>query len=303
MPLSVEARAKLAFAAFLVLLALGAAAWFWWGREQHHVYELHSSENVSGLIAGSPVEFHGVEVGKVDDVQLVDPTHVRVLVGVRKDVPVTTATVATIMSRGLAARGFTGYVFVSLEDRPGGGQPLVAQGGSRYPVIASAPSQAVSLDRSISQLNENVQVVVGLLHDTLDKQTIASVKQTLHNLDEVAGNLAANNARLSRMIANAEASTAQMPRLMQAGSDTLHTMQMQLLPQATDTMTRMNGLVTTTADTVQTMRTQLLPEAQRTVTQLDQVTNSLADTADAIRRNPTVLVRGSARRPGPGEAP
>jgi phospholipid/cholesterol/gamma-HCH transport system substrate-binding protein len=303
MPLSVEARAKVAFAAFLLVLGAAAGAWYLFVRQQHVVYEIRSPDSVSGLITGSPVEFHGVEVGKVDEVQLVDAHHVRILVEVRKDAPVTTATRATITGRGLAARGFTGYVYVSLDEAAPDGRPLAAQPGSSHAIIASAPSQGVSLDSSISQLNESVQSAMTLLHDVLDAQTVASLKQSVRNLDEVSSNLAANNARLRAVLANAEATTAQMPPLLHAGTDMLRGVQTQVLPQAQDSLARLNGTISSADETLRSIRTELLPQAQRTVTRLDQLSGSLADSADLIRRNPALLVRGTAAaRPGPGEA-
>jgi phospholipid/cholesterol/gamma-HCH transport system substrate-binding protein len=285
---SPERRARIAFVAVLLLLAAAGAVWWLAERGRMSFYEIHSHDSVSGLIAGAPVEFHGVEVGKVDEVELVDPRSVRVVLAVKKGAPVTTATVATITGRGLATRGFTGYVYVNLEESAAGGRPLVVQPGQRWPAIAAAPSRAVSLDTSINQLNDSVQVAVALLRTTLDAQTIASLKSSVAHLDEVTRTLAANNARMQAIVVNAQRTTAQMPPLLQAGTQTLG---------------QMNSVIASTQDTVQTIRTQLLPETQRMVTRLDELSTSLADTADRVRRNPAVLVRGTRARPGPGEAP
>jgi phospholipid/cholesterol/gamma-HCH transport system substrate-binding protein len=303
MPRSPESRARIAFIVFVLMLAAGGAGAWLLARGQNARYEIRTADNVSGLIIGAPVEFHGVEVGKVDEVDLVDAHDVRVVVAVRKSVPVTTATVATITGRGLATRGFTGYVYVSLEEQPGHAQPLLAQAGRAYPAIASAPSQAVSLDTSIRQLDDSVQTAVALMRTTLDAQTIASLKRSVANLDEVTRTLAANNARLQAILLNAERTTALMPPLLQAGAQSLRTLQAELLPQAADTLAQMNGAVAASQDTAQTIRTQLLPRAQQAVLRMDALSGSLADTADRINRNPSVLVWGERIRPGPGEAP
>lgn len=287
MPMSPENRARIAFV--IVLLALAAAGATWWlnARAQHRLYEIRTHDSVSGLIRGAPVEFHGVEVGQVDAVQLVDPQSVRVVVEVERRVPVTTATVATILGRGLATRGFTGYVYVSLEEAPGQSRPLAPSAGG-YPMIASAPSRAVSLDTSISELNHNVQEATTLLRTTLDARTIASLKRSVADLDQVTRTLAANSSRMQAALVNTERATAQMPPLVQASSRTLTAMQGELLPQAGRTLAQMDGVIAATQDTV---------------TRLDELSASLADTADRIRRNPAVLVRGTGARPGPGEGP
>src|SRR5690349_11991576 len=124
MSMSAEARARIAFAGAVAVSAAAVAAWMLFGTPQRVRYEIWSREPVSGLIADAPVEFHGVDGGKVNEVQLKDPRLVRVLLEVDKDAPVSTPTVATITGRGLATRGFTGYVYVSLEDNGAAGQAL-----------------------------------------------------------------------------------------------------------------------------------------------------------------------------------
>ena len=85
----------------------------------------------------------------------------------------------------MATRGFTGYMYVSLEEGERPGTPLVASAGQRYPRLATAPSQVVSLDTTMAQLNTSVQAVNGLLQSALDPQTLATLKQSLAGLEKV----------------------------------------------------------------------------------------------------------------------
>lgn len=326
--MSAMSKARWAFALSLAVLAAAAAGAYAWTAGRHANYEIRSTEPVSGLIAGAPVEFHGVEVGHVREVLLADPRTVRVLLQVRKDAPVSTATVATITGRGVAARGFTGYVYVSLEDRGGPGAPLKAPQGSGYAVIPSAPAQSVSLDTSMSTLNQNVQQVTALLSGVLDRETVASLKQSLAGLEQVTRTLAANNQRIEAILANAERATGRMQPLMQSSGEVLHSLRTQLLPQAQQTLVRMEDLSASTGqrmgvilenterastrlepllqsgnDAVRSLQTQILPEAQRTLTRMEHLSTTLDDTVVRIRRNPTMLLRSASPTPaGPGEA-
>ena len=171
---SPEVKARWLFAGLLLLLAAGVVVWLLAGTIRYKTYEIRSGDAVSGLIPGAPVEFHGVEVGKVKDVQLLAPRLVRVLLEVGRDVPVTSATIATITGRGLATRGFTGYVYVSLEDGSASDKPLASAPGSPYPLLASAPSRQVSLDTSMQEIKDSVQSVNGLLQAVPDPPTVAS---------------------------------------------------------------------------------------------------------------------------------
>lgn len=327
MKMSVDVRAWLAFAVVL-LVAAAAAAWALLTPFGYARYELRTREAVSGLIAGAPVEFHGVEVGRVREVRLLDPRSVRVVLDVRQDAPVTTATVATIIGRGMATRGFTGYVYVNLEDTGAAGQPLAAAGG-QLPQIAVAPGQSTNLDTTISQMGRDVQAVAGLLQGALDRETVASLKQTVASLEQVTRTLAANNARLGTTLANAERASTQLQPLLQSHGAAVQTLRTQVLPQAQDALTELGSLSATansrlgtilrnteqastriepllqsSNDAVRSLQLQVLPEAYRALTRLDHLSTTLDETAGLIRRNPSVLLRGSnGGSLGPGEGP
>lgn len=329
MATNAEARARRWFAATLLAVTLAAAGWFAFAATRYATYELRTRDPVSGLIPGSPVEFHGVEVGKVQSVELLQPRLVRVLLDVRREIPVTSATVATITGRGLATRGFTGYVYVSLEDNGTPGRALAAAPDSRHPLIATLPSQVVSLDTSISQLNDNVNTMRDLLQSVLDPQSVASLKRSLAGLEQATRALSSHNDQLSTILANAERASAQVQPLLQSSSVAVRTLQADVLPQAKGALAQLESLSTSSQqrlgaillnteqasagfapllqsgnDAMRSLQTQILPEAHRTLTHLDQLSTSMGDTAGRIGRNPSLLLRSSGpARPGPGEGP
>src|SRR5690348_9575871 len=112
----VHRKASLLFAAVLFFCVVVALGWLFWSSYQYRTYEMETHDSVHGLVAGAPIEFHGVEVGKVTKIELVDPTTVQIWLSVARVAPVSKATVATITARGLAARGFAGYVYVALDN-------------------------------------------------------------------------------------------------------------------------------------------------------------------------------------------
>ena len=91
-------KARFAFVAFLLVLAIAGAGWYFFSGSQYATYQIYTRDSVSGLIADAPVEFHGVEVGKVKSVRLVDPHSVGIVLSIEKTAPVTSASVATITS-------------------------------------------------------------------------------------------------------------------------------------------------------------------------------------------------------------
>jgi phospholipid/cholesterol/gamma-HCH transport system substrate-binding protein len=273
MTLSIENRARIAFA--LVLLVGAAAALAWWlvDAGRYATFQIVTADPVSGLIPDSPVEFHGVEVGKVKRVELTGPRSISILLEVDRRAPVTTATVATITARGLATRGFTGYVYIALEEVGGDRRPLAAPEGSPYPVIPTAPSRSVSLDTAIAQVNQNVQFLTDLLHSVLDQNTVASLKESVDSLQRIAQTLDANNEKLGTIIVNAERASTQLGPLLQSSGDALRALQ-----------------------------NQVLPEAYRTLANLDSLSSSLSEVTESIKRDPSVVIRGERTPPGPGES-
>jgi phospholipid/cholesterol/gamma-HCH transport system substrate-binding protein len=316
---SPEKRAWWIFSTLLLLGGVVAVGWFAAASSRYATYQIRTHESVSGLIPDSPVEFHGVEVGRVARVELTDPGSVSVLLHIRKDAPVTPATVATITSRGLATKGFTGYVYVALENDPAGAQ-AAADSNSGYPQIRTAPSRSVNMDTAISQVNENVQYITTLLQTSLDAKTIASLKQSLESMQKITRTLADNSERMNAIIANAERATGRLEPLLVSGNETARVLRTQLLPQAYKALENLDRLSTSlTADaerassrldplleagseTTKALQTQLLPQAYEALVKLDRLATTLNSAANRIERDPTVLVRGTGKRPpGPGE--
>ena len=182
MKMDIDMKARLLFVAFLLVLATGALIWYFLAATHYATYQIYTKDSVSGLMVDAPIEFHGVEVGKVKSVKLIEPQLVGVVLNVEKDTPVSSATVATIISRGVAARGFTGYVYVSLEDAGTVASPLAAQPGEPYPVIRTAPTRVVTLDMAVNQVNANVQAATDLMRSVLDKKSVTSLRQSIDNL-------------------------------------------------------------------------------------------------------------------------
>jgi phospholipid/cholesterol/gamma-HCH transport system substrate-binding protein len=273
MKINADNKARLGFAIVLFVGAVAGILWYLLSSSQYTAYQIETRDPVSGLIADAPVDFHGVEVGRVKSVELIDPHAVSIMLRVKKGAPVTTATVATITSRGLAAKGFTGYVYISLEDVGTDPRQLVAPPGKKYPVIPATSSKSVNLDTAVSQVNDNVQFMTRLLQSVLDEKTVVSLKQSLDSLQRVTEALADNTEKLNSLVANTERASRELKPLVESSSDT-----------------------------VKALQTQILPEAHKALSNLDNLSSTLSAVAARINRDPSVLVRGAAPPPpGPGE--
>lgn len=315
MTVSIANRARLLFVIVAILGLAIVCAWYYWTSGRFATYEIVTRDSVSGLIAGAPVEFHGVDVGRVTEVELTGPQSVRILLDVEKDAPITKATVATITARGLATRGFTGYVYILLENTGSGEGPLTPAAGARYPQIPSTPSRSVNLDTAISQVNQNVQALTELLQTLLDDKTITSFKISVENLQQVTRMLAENQQKLSAIIVNTEQASGRLGPLLESSNDTISALQRvsqmlagnqerlnSIIVNTEQASSRLGPLLDSSSDTVNALQLQVLPEAYRTMMTLNRVTNSMNRLTDTLNRDPSILVRGSGPPPlGPGE--
>jgi len=312
-----ENAARLLFIGLVLLGLAGVVAWYRFDAGRYTTYRVHTSDPVSGLIPDAPVELHGVDVGRVDRVDLVDARTVEIQLRLHKNAPITMGTVATVTSRGLATRGFTGYVYVALEDKGDDTRPLAAAARDSAPSIRSAPSSSVSLDTTINRVREDVQRMSELLRDVLDERTIVSLKQATENMRSVTQTLALNSNRLTAIIANAERVSGAMDtrtvRSLQQSAANLQAIT-GALASNNDRMTtimanaetasgQLNPLLQSGHDAVDSLYKELIPEAYNTLAGLQSISSSLNNTVSKINRDPSVLVRGRASPPpGPGEA-
>jgi phospholipid/cholesterol/gamma-HCH transport system substrate-binding protein len=168
-----------------VLLVLGMALSFvYWYTDQRDKrtytrYEIYYDGSVSGLTAGSPVRYLGVDVGKVARIML-DPKNlkrVEVIADVEEHAPVDTRTLAL-----LSLQGVTGLLFIDLEEDPKATSTGPLPMGEHYPVINSAPSDLDRLLRSLPALANHAIDLVDHMDQVFSEENVANFKAALANL-------------------------------------------------------------------------------------------------------------------------
>jgi phospholipid/cholesterol/gamma-HCH transport system substrate-binding protein len=90
--------ARLMFVTVLLIAAAAGGIWYFHSVSGYATYQIHTEDPVSGLVIDAPIEFHGVEVGKVKSISLLSPRSVNIVLSIDKNAPVTSASVATITS-------------------------------------------------------------------------------------------------------------------------------------------------------------------------------------------------------------
>ncbi len=317
--MSAHLKAKLIFIVALCAGGLGVGYWYLWSVDQYTTYRIETHDTVSGLIADSPVELHGVEIGKVTRIELIDPRTVGIRLSIAKNAPISKATVATITSRGLAARGFTGYVYVALENIGPETGPPVVESGQPFAVIPTAPALKDTMDTTVADAVQQVRLLTQLIQSVLDEKTVVSLKQSLDGFHEIMATLVANNDRLGSLIANIDHDSRQIGALLDDRSIASLKRTLDGLQQITSMLTandarlrsllvnaeidsrEIRPLLETSNATLKELHTQVLPRLYQSLGELDSLARSLNGIAERLTRDPASVVRGTATRPGPGE--
>jgi phospholipid/cholesterol/gamma-HCH transport system substrate-binding protein len=319
MAIDFHSKAKLLFVVILCAAALAAGLWYLRSSAQYTTYRIETHDPVSGLIVDSPVELHGVEVGSVTKIELTGPQTVGILLRVVKGAPVSKATVATIIARGLAARGFTGYVYVALENTSADSGPLTIDSGQHFPVIPTAPSLADTMDTTVADAVQQVRLLTRLLQSALDEKTVASLKQSVDEFQKIMATLAANNERLGSLIVNTERDSRNIGLLLDG--KTIESLKrsvgglQKIMATLTANDARLGSLIVnaerdsrelrplleTSDATLGELHEEVLPQLHQTLDDLNGLTHSLNGLAEKIAKDPSVVIRGTATLPGPGE--
>jgi phospholipid/cholesterol/gamma-HCH transport system substrate-binding protein len=187
--------------AFTLAIIAGGFLFVLWFSGLTHISERQTyavlfEGSVTGLLRGGPVDFNGIRVGEVTDINLVpgDPRRVEALVELAGRVPINQDTKARLEIQGL-----TGAAAIALTGGAPDSPPLVSKNG-KPPVIVAESSEMQNILQAVQKLSARADDVLGRV-DKLVSDNSSAVGDTVHNIDVFSKALADNaggvNAALS----------------------------------------------------------------------------------------------------------
>lgn len=310
-----ESRVSYALVGLFVLVLGGAfvAISLWLmgvgPRGDYRTFAVYPPESVAGIAGESLVRFQGVDVGKVRElgVDPEDPRRVRLLIDVRRDLPIQVDTTARIASQGL-----TGLVYyIELSAGEPGSPLLAAESGAAYPVIRSEPSDFARLQQTGTELLEQargaaaeLKVTLAALKELLGEEERAVIRAAIEDAGRTAAHLSAASANLDTQLRRIgpllDDLSLALTRLTESGITTLHTAgeAAQAIGQAARQLDR---LAAEAAPGVKTLTRDGMPELVALLRDLRGLTGRLDRVATELEQDPNLLLYGRPRRPGPGE--
>lgn len=313
-----EPRVSYALVGLFVLVLAGAfvVATLWLAgagpAPDYRIYAVYPDESVAGIAGESLVKFQGVDVGKVREVGIDprNPRRVRLLIGVRPEVPINVDTTASLASQGL-----TGLVyFVELHGGEPGSAPLEAAPGEPYPAIRAVPSDVARLQRIGTELLEQANAAAGELRATLasvrsllgedERATLgaalADAGRTAAELSRAGATLNVQLERLGPTLADLSRASARLPGLAERAGKTLDTAG-EAARAVARAAGRLNALAVEAAPGLATLSRDGMPELVALLKDLRGLAGRLDRLAADLEQDPNLLLYGRPRRAGPGE--
>ena len=167
---------------------------------QYDVYQAVEKESVAGLNLNAPVKYNGVDLGKVQAIELdhTNPNTVNLFFAIERGTPVREDTLAVLKTQGL-----TGIAYVELSGGSVVSPPLRAKPGARHPVIRTAPSLSARLENVLSSVLGKLDDTSNNINAMLSKENQAAIRSTLADMAAVAHTLAARKGSIDAGLSHA----------------------------------------------------------------------------------------------------
>lgn len=174
-------------------------------------YDIYFKGPVTGLSKGAVVEYNGIPVGRVFNLEI-DPNNVeriRVTVEIEDKVVIKSDVEANVESNLLS-----GVSYILLAKGTQGAPPLVAKPGQLYPVIKSRRSTLASISARGPALLDQLSRIGDHLDDMMNKHNREAFAQILDNTREITGTLAARDKDIAKIAVNANTALVSLTKAL-----------------------------------------------------------------------------------------
>jgi phospholipid/cholesterol/gamma-HCH transport system substrate-binding protein len=291
----------------LLVIAMAVSFVFWYTDQQdkrtYQRYEIYFPGSVSGLTAGSPVRYLGVDVGKVARIML-DPQQrktVQVIADIESTAPIDDRTRAS-----LSLQGVTGLLFVDLEQDPKAETTGGLEQGQRYPMIRSRRSDFDVLLSNLPALTTHLVELANHFNEIFSDENVRSLKATLENarlaserLPETLREVQLLVADVRRTSQEVQGTVADLRGVIQQDSPDLQAAVAnirQISDNLAKTTQRLNSFVTENEPGVSLFTRQSLPEFEQLLRDSRQAVRDFRDLSRSLKRDPSQLIYESTYR-------
>jgi phospholipid/cholesterol/gamma-HCH transport system substrate-binding protein len=297
-----------AVGAFVLLVVAMAVSFVFWytGQEEkrdYARYEIYFDGSVSGLSAGSPVRYLGVDVGKVVRI-LLDPQQrkrVQVIADVDSTAPLDAGTQAS-----LSLQGVTGLLFIDLEEDPNAASTGPLPHGQHYPVIGSGRSSIDVLLSTLPALATHMVELVDRFNRVFSDDNVRAFSATLENARAASARLPDTVRDVQALVADVRHATQDV----QGAASGLHDVMQHAAPDIEVAVSDIRRVAETLAKTSERLdrfvvdnepglsrfTRQSLPEFEQLLRESRQAARDFRDLSRSLKADPSQLIYESNYR-------
>jgi phospholipid/cholesterol/gamma-HCH transport system substrate-binding protein len=297
----------------LFVLGLGAALvvgalWLASGGALQKHYDLYLAvidESVAGLNLNAPVKYTGVDVGRVQEIQLDpgNPKRVNLLFAIERGTPIKEDTEAVLKTQGL-----TGIAYVELSGGAADAPLLRATAGSAYPQIRTKPSLGARLENVLTSVLAKLDSTSNNINAILSDANRVAFTSALADIAAVARTIAARKDTLdagltdaARTFKNTAGATAQLKPVIDRIGRSAEAIE-KMGNEVAQTSAGAGKTVNSVGADVKRFTAETLPELERLLGELSELATSLRRLSEQTERDPRGLLFGRKQVPeGPGE--
>ena len=285
----------------LLVIAMAVSFVFWYSEERdkhtYERYEIYFPGSVSGLTAGSPVRYLGVDVGKVVRI-MIDPQQrktVQVIADIDSSAPIDDRTRAS-----LSLQGITGLLFVALEQDPKAESTGSLPQGQHYPMIRSRPSDFDVLLSNLPALTAHLVELADHFNQIFSDENVHAIEETLDNLRLTSERLPNTVREVQELLTEVRRAT----REVQGTVVELRSFVTDARPDLTvavanivaisdnlaKTTQRLNNFVAQNEPGVSLFAQQSLPEFEKLLRETRAAVREFRDLSRSLKQNPSQLI-------------
>jgi len=314
-----------AIGVFVILFTVAVVAFgFWLGKYSqderlYRRYKVYMTESVSGLSPEASVKFQGVDVGKVESIQINphNSEEVELTLKIKKETPIKTDSNAMLKFYGI-----TGLAFIEIA---GGSRhaPLLSDGKDTVLTIPSSPSLITRLDESLSNVAAKLSLTLDHANKLFSDKNVDNVAQSLENLRSLTAQIDGYQTQIKTLLAqsialehNASKSFVAMGEAagsVKTASGNFNTL---IQTKMASTLESLDATSKESHKLIQKLEASLdhgnydmraiaAPASGELTTLLEQtrtLSNEMETTLRSLRESPSdLLFKKSTPKPGPGE--
>jgi len=286
----------------LALVFLGFTAVLWLAGTQFAVnydhYDIFFKGPVTGLSKGAAVDYNGIRVGQVSEIEI-DPNNVeqiRVTVEIKSSVVIKEDAAANVETNILSG---VSYILITRGTQEA--KVLTAREGQRYPVIRARRSTLASISARGPQLLEKLDDILDRVDDLLNDHNREVFAETLEHVEKFTGTLAAHSDDIGQLVAEGKNTLTSLDKLSTdvdnsyTTPDGVKDQLVGMLKGLTLASRQIELTLQETRPGIRTFSQHTLADVDSFVGELRQFISGLSRLAAQFERDPTRLLFGDRR--------